>query len=85
MSPLPLRTSIETFHGGGSVAACTCAAEGPLLPPLSPIANAIVTATRIAIAAPAAIQRPTGRRAGGSTGMPESRRASRWSIPSAVA
>ena len=33
---------------------------------------------------PAAIQRPTGRRAGGSTGMPERRRASRWSIPSEV-
>ena len=84
MSPLPLRTSIDTFHGGGSVEACRCAADG-LLPPPSPIANAIVTATRTAAAAPAASQRPTGRRAGGSTGIPESRRASRWSIPSAVA
>ena len=84
MSPLPLRTSIDTFQGGGSVEAWSCAAEEPLPPP-SAIASVTATATRIAATAPAASQRPTGRRAGGSTGIPESRRASRWSIPSAVA
>jgi hypothetical protein len=71
MSPLPLRTSTETFQvaesprgpRGGAAAASA-----------ETIVSASVTARMTAVAAPAAIQRATGRRLGGSTGIPESAR-----------
>ena len=84
MSPLPLSTSIETFQGGGRAEPWSCAADGAVAA-AAPDREHERGRDEDRGAAPAASQRPTGRRAGGSTGIPESRRASRWSIPSEVA
>src|SRR5437667_285785 len=65
MSPPPLRTSTETCQGVGS-AALPCGVE----PPRPKAATRPVTSTATSVrAAPPAIQRPKGRRAGGEDGV----------------